>query len=159
MTSHPINEELDLVLQRELDVSPEKVWNAWTDPESIKHWFAPKPWTITECHVDLRPGGAFTSTMRSPEGDEFPNSGCYLEIVPNQKLVFTDCLLPGFRPSPNPFFTAVLLLEPTANGGTKYTAIAIHRDPEGRQQHEQMGFHEGWSTVVDQLVEHVKASR
>ncbi|MBA4758361.1 SRPBCC family protein [Sphingosinicella sp.] len=148
---------LDLVLDREIDVPVELVWEAWTSPESIKEWFCPKPWSVSSCEIDLRPGGRFNTVMRSPEGDEFPNSGCYLEVVPNKRLVFTDTLLPGFRPSPKPFFTAALLLEPTATG-TRYTAIAIHGNEETRKQHEEMGFHDGWGTVVDQLVAHIKAS-
>jgi uncharacterized protein YndB with AHSA1/START domain len=149
--------KLDLVLDREIDVPVELVWEAWTSPESIKEWFCPKPWSVSSCEIDLRPGGRFNTVMRSPEGQEFPNSGCYLEVVPNQRLVFTDTLLPGFRPSPKPFFSAALLLEPTATG-TRYTAIAIHGNEETRKQHEEMGFHDGWGTVVDQLVAHIKAS-
>ena len=149
--------KLDLVLDREIDVPVELVWEAWTTPESIKEWFCPKPWSVSSCEIDLRPGGRFNTVMRSPEGQEVPNSGCYLEVVPNKRLVFTDTLLPGFRPSPKPFFSAALLLEPTATG-TRYTAIAIHGNEETRKQHEEMGFHEGWGTVVDQLVAHIKAS-
>lgn len=148
---------LDLVLEREIDVPVELVWEAWTTPDSIKEWFCPKPWSVSSCEIDLRPGGKFNTVMRSPEGQEFSNSGCYLEVVPNQRLVFTDTLLPGFRPAPKPFFTAALLLAPTATG-TRYTAIAIHGNEETRKQHEEMGFHEGWGTVVDQLVAHIKAS-
>jgi uncharacterized protein YndB with AHSA1/START domain len=148
---------LDLVLEREIDVPVELVWEAWTTPDSIKEWFCPKPWSVSSCEIDLRPGGKFNTVMRSPEGQEFPNGGCYLEVVPNQRLVFTDTLLPGFRPAPKPFFTAALLLAPTATG-TRYTAIAIHGNEETRKQHEEMGFHEGWGTVVDQLVAHIKAS-
>lgn len=148
---------LDLVLEREIDVPVELVWEAWTTPDSIKEWFCPKPWSVSSCEIDLRPGGKFNTVMRSPEGQEFPNSGCYLEVVPNQRLVFTDTLLPGFRPAPKPFFTAALLLAPTATG-TRYTAIAIHGNEETRKQHEEMGFHEGWGTVVDQLVAHIKAA-
>jgi len=148
---------LDLVLEREIDVPVDLVWEAWTSPESIKEWFCPKPWSVSSCEIDLRPGGKFNTVMRSPEGQEFPNGGCYLEVVPNRRLVFTDTLLPGFRPAPKPFFTAALLLEPTATG-TRYTAIAIHGNEETRKQHEEMGFHDGWGTVVDQLVTHIKAS-
>lgn len=148
---------LDLVLEREIDVPVQLVWEAWTSPESIREWFCPKPWSVSSCEIDLRPGGRFNTVMRSPEGEEFPNSGCYLEVVPNTRLVFTDTLLPGFRPAPKPFFTAALLLEPTATG-TRYTAIAIHGNEETRRQHEEMGFHEGWNTVVDQLVAHIRAS-
>lgn len=148
---------LDLVLEREINVPVELVWRAWTDPESIKHWFVPKPWSVTECRIDLRPGGIFSTTMRSPEGQEFPNTGCYLEIVPNRKLVWTDTLLPGFRPAPKPFFTAALLMEPSGSG-TRYVAYAIHGNEETRKSHEDMGFHHGWGTVASQMVEYIKAS-
>jgi len=147
----------DLVLEREIDVPVDLVWEAWTTPESIKHWFVPKPWTVTDCEIDLRPGGIFRTTMRSPEGEEFPNLGCYLEVIPNQRLTFTDALLPGFRPSPKPFFSAVLTLEPT-DSGTRYTAVAIHNDEAARRSHEEMGFYDGWGTVIDQMVAHIRAS-
>lgn len=149
--------KLDLVLEREIDVPVELVWKAWTTADHLRNWFVPKPWTITECEIDLRVGGIFRTVMRSPEGEEFPNLGCYLEIVSNERLIFTDALLPGFRPAPKPFFTAGLLLEP-AGKGTRYTAIAVHTDEAGRETHEKMGFHEGWGTVVDQMVAYIKAS-
>ena len=152
-----INPELDLVIERVLDVSPELVWKAWTTPESLKQWFAPAPWSITHVELDLRPGGKSYTVMKSPEGEEFPNLGCYLEVVPNQRLVFTDALQPGFRPSENPFFSAVVEMQPDGNSGCKYTAIAIHKDPAGRKQHEDMGFFEGWGQVIDQMVAHIKS--
>lgn len=156
MISRPeINPKLDLVLERVVDVPPHLVWEAWTKPEHVKHWFCPKPWGVTECEIDLRPGGIFRTVMCSPDGNSFPNVGCYLEIVPNQKLVFTDALQPGYRPSENPFFTAILLLEPEGTG-TRYIAFAIHRDEPGRKKHEEMGFYHGWGTVLDQLVAYIK---
>jgi len=151
----PFNPEIDLKLERTLDVPKELLWKAWIQPEHVKHWFAPKPWEITACEIDLRPGGKFHFVMRSPEGQEYPNTSCYLEIVPNTKLVWTDALQPGYRPAENPFFTAVLLME-SQGKGTKYTALALHRDVEGRKRHEEMGFHEGWGQVVDQLVAYAK---
>jgi uncharacterized protein YndB with AHSA1/START domain len=93
--------------------------------------------------------------MRSPEGTESANDGCYLEIVPNERLVWTDALLPGYRPSPSPFFTAIISLE-SVGTGTRYTALAMHRDEAGRRQHEEMGFHDGWGMVLDQLIAHVR---
>ena len=93
--------------------------------------------------------------MRSPEGKEFPNIGCYLEVVPNERLVWTDALLPGYRPAENPFMTAIITLE-SQGKGTRYTAVAIHRDDAGRKKHEEMGFYQGWGKALDQLVAHVK---
>jgi uncharacterized protein YndB with AHSA1/START domain len=150
-----IDPKLDLVLERVVDVPPEMVWAAWTRPEHIVHWFTPAPWRTVDCEIDLRPGGAFKTVMRSPEGKDFPNVGCYLEIVPNERLVWTDGLLPGYRPAPEPFMTGMILLEPRGRG-TKYTAIALHRDEATRRRHEEMGFAEGWGKVLDQLVAHMK---
>ena len=155
MTLWKPNPKLDLVLERVVDVPRELVWAAWTKPEHIVHWFAPKPWTTTDCEIDLRPGGIISFTMRSPEGKDFPNVGCVLEVVPQERLVWTDALLPGFRPSEKPFFTAVISLEKDGKG-THYTATAIHRDAAGRKQHEEMGFHEGWGQCLDQLVAYSK---
>jgi uncharacterized protein YndB with AHSA1/START domain len=150
MTFKP-DPKLDLVLERVIDVPRELVWAAWTKPEHIRKWFTPAPWTVADCEIDLRPGGIFRTTMRSPEGKEFPNVGCYLDVVTNERLVWTDALLPGYRPAPNPFMSAVVLLKPEGKG-TRYTAIAIHRDEAGRKQHEEMGFQEGWGKALDQLV-------
>ncbi len=147
-----IDPERDLVLERVVPTSRADVFAAWTKPELIIQWFVPKPWTITFAEMDLRPGGASKITMASPEGQEMPNVGCILECIPNERLVFTSALEPGFRPSPTPFFTGVIELE-EVEGGTLYRAIAMHKDVEDRQKHEAMGFHTGWGLCLDQLVE------
>jgi uncharacterized protein YndB with AHSA1/START domain len=156
-TPHTVDPTLDLVLDREVDVPPELVWRAWTTPELLVQWFAPKPYETALCEIDLRPGGAFRTVMRSPEGDEMDGTGCYLEVVPGERLVWTAALAPGFRPQASDLpFTAIVELEPTASGGTRYRAIAMHQDPEGRQVHDEMGFVDGWGAALDQLVALVK---
>lgn len=156
-TSTPIRHDsrLDLVLERVLDVPKDLVWRAYTDPEQLKKWFVPAPWSLADCEVDLRPGGIFRTVMRSPEGQEFAGAGCYLEVVPGEKLVWTSALAPGFRPAEASEgalpFTAVILLE--AHGtGTKYTAIAMHGDEAACKRHADMGFLAGWGATLDQLV-------
>jgi uncharacterized protein YndB with AHSA1/START domain len=146
------NPKLDLVLERVVDAPRDLIWRAWTQPEHIKKWFAPRPWTTVECEIDLRPGGIFRSVMRSPEGQDFPNVGCFLEVVENERLVWTDALLPGYRPAVKAFFTAILTFE-DHGGKTKYTARALHKDEADRQTHEDMGFHAGWSQCLDQLLD------
>lgn len=158
-TLHQPNPKLDLVLERIVDVPRELVWMAWTTPEHLKKWFTPVPWKTVDCEIDLRPGGIFRWIMRSPEGEEFPYVGCYLEVIENERLVWTVALGPGYRPSnwssEVPLFTAIITLEPRG-AGTKYTALVIHKDEEGRNRHEEMGFHDGWGKALDQLVESVK---
>lgn len=163
MTRSPdpaVNPDLDLVLDRTVDVPPHLVYRAWTEPEQLKKWFCPRPWMTTECDIDLRPGGVFRTLMRGPNGEEADNVGCWLEVIPNERLVFTGLMEPGFRPvniaSDVPVFTCILTLEKAGNG-TRYRAHVMHRDPAAKQVHESMGFHHGWGAALDQLVEMVKA--
>jgi uncharacterized protein YndB with AHSA1/START domain len=145
------NPETDLVLTRVVAATPEQLYRGWTEPALMKQWFAPKPWSVANVVADVRPGGGSRIVMRSPEGQEFPSEGCYLEVVPNRRLVFTDALLSGYRPSGQAFFTCVLTLDPTP-AGTRYTAVAMHANAEDKKKHEEMGFHTGWGTCLDQLV-------
>jgi uncharacterized protein YndB with AHSA1/START domain len=146
----------DLVLTRIIDAPRDKVYRAWTDPKLLPRWFAPRPWTISAVDIDVRAGGASRVTMRDPDGNDYPNEGIYLEVVPNQKLVFTDAYTAGWTPSEKPFFTAVITFEDAGNGKTKYTAIARHWRAEDKEAHEKMGFHEGWGQVATQLEEVAK---
>jgi uncharacterized protein YndB with AHSA1/START domain len=145
----------DLVLQRVIDVPPHLVWRAWTDPDVLMRWFTPAPWRTVECEIDLRPGGMFRTVMQSPEGETFPGAACYLEVVPNEKLVWTSALLPGFRPSVavpgDPPFTAMIMMA-QHRLGTDYVVRAMHADEAGCSAHEKMGFYEGWGAALDQLV-------
>lgn len=158
-----INPKLDLVLERIVDVPKELVWAAWTQPEHIKKWFTPAPWKTVDCEIDLRPGGIFRTVMRSPEGKDSPNLGCYLEIVPNEKLVWTSALGPGYRPilrevtgdCEELYFTGIITLEAQGTR-TKYTAIALHGDEASSKKHKDMGFEEGWGAALDQLIALVK---
>lgn len=150
----------DLTFERTVDVKPELVWAAWTKPEHIVHWFTPAPWKTIHCEIDLRPGGLFRTVMQSPEGQEFPGDGCYLDVVENERLVWTSALGRGYRPTnesgpESMMFTGVISMEPSGEG-TKYTAIAIHRNEEDRKKHEDMGFEHGWGAALDQLVAYAK---
>ncbi len=152
MKDFQINPDLDLVLSRYVPVSPEKVWRAWTTPALLEQWFCPKPWRAGDFEIDLRPGGAFNCTMYGPAGEVMPNRGCFLEVVPGRRMVTTDALHAGYRPSGSAFMSAIWSCEPEGEG-TRYVAIAIHGNPETRKQHLDMGFHEGWGAAADQLVE------
>jgi uncharacterized protein YndB with AHSA1/START domain len=142
----------DLILTRMIDAPPEKVFRAWTEPELLKQWFAPLPWTTSKVETDVRPGGSSLVVMRSPEGAEFPNRGVYLEVVENQRLVFTDAFSEAWEPSQKPFMTVIMTFE-EVDGKTKYTARARHWTEADREAHEKMGFHVGWAICAEQLAE------
>tara|TARA_R110002049_G_scaffold44333_5_gene130119 strand:+ start:176205 stop:176672 length:468 start_codon:yes stop_codon:yes gene_type:complete len=145
-----LDPKTDLALTRTINAPRAVIWDCWTMPEHIKHFFVPKPHKVTDCEIDLRVGGRFNTTF-NVDGNEMKNVGVYLDITPQEKLVFTDAYSEGWKPAADPFMTAIILFEDAPDGTTKYTAIARHRSPEARQTHEDMGFFDGWGTVVDQL--------
>ena len=154
-----MNNDFDLVLERTLDAPVDMVWRAYTDPEHLKQWFAPKPYQITECELDLRPGGIFRIRMTGPDGFDtgHGSAGCVLEVVEGQKLTWTSALGPNYRPAAmgegcESFpMTAVITLADAGNGKTHYKAVALHKDATDRDAHEQMGFQDGWGTTAAQL--------
>jgi len=146
----------ELVLARIIDAPREKVFRCWTDATLLPRWFAPLPWTTSSAKLDVRAGGSSVVVMRSPEGVDYPNPGLYLEVVPNEKLVFTDTYTEGWKPNPEPFMTAIVTFEDAGDGKTTYTAIARHRNPESAKQHADMGFYDGWGTVATQLEEYAQ---
>lgn len=146
----------ELVLTRVIDAPREKLFRCWTEPELMKQWFVPKPWTISRAEVDVRPGGSSLIVMHSPEGQEIPNPGVFLEVVENERLVLTDAYTSAWVPSAKPFMTAIVTFEDLGGGKTRYTARALHWTAEDRATHEKMGFHEGWGKCADQLAELAK---
>ena len=140
----------ELVLTRLIDAPREKLYRAWTDATLLKQWFAPLPWTTPHAELDVRPGGASNIVMRSPEGNDMPCPGVFLEVVPNQRLVFTDAYTRAWQPSEKPFMTVIVTFE-DEGGKTRYTARVRHWTVADREAHEKMGFHQGWGQCADQL--------
>jgi uncharacterized protein YndB with AHSA1/START domain len=145
----------ELTLTRLIDAPRDKLFRAWIEPDLLKQWFTPRPWTTPVVETDVRPGGASYILMRGPDGNEFPNRGVYLEVVKDRKLVFTDAYTEAWQPSGKPFMTAVLTFE-DEGGKTRYTARVYHWNEADRESHEKMGFHEGWGKATDQLEALVK---
>jgi len=140
----------ELVLSRVIDAPRQKVFRAWTDPELLKQWFAPLPYTTPIAELDVRPGGANLIVMRSPEGNDMPNRGVYLDVVENERLVYTDAYTKAWEPAAKPFMTVIVTFEDDG-GKTKYTARVRHWTVADRETHEKMGFHQGWGQCADQL--------
>ncbi|WP_295806708.1 SRPBCC family protein [uncultured Nitratireductor sp.] len=148
----PISEN-ELVLARIIDAPREKIFRAWTDPNILKQWFVPKPWTIAKAEIDVRPGGSSLIVMKDPDGNEYPNRGVFLEVVENEKIVTTDAFTEAWKPSGKPFMTMILTLEDAGEDKTRYIARALHWNAEDVEAHKKMGFHEGWGQCADQLEE------
>lgn len=147
--------ERELVITRLIDAPREKVYRAWTDPQIIVKWFTPPPWKTISAEMDLRAGGSSLIVMQGPDGTQMPNPGVFLEVIPNERLVFTDAYTSAWEPSGRAFVTGILTFE-DEGGKTRYTARVRHWSVEDKQAHEQMGFHPGWDIATDQLEAVVK---
>lgn len=145
--------DLDLVITRTLKAPRDLVWAAWSDPKHLEHWWCPEPWTAEVAQLDLKPGGAFQTIMRGPDGEKFDSPGAFLDVVRGERIVFTSALSEGWRPVADGGLpmTAIISMADDKDGGTLYEARVLHADEAGRKQHEEMGFYEGWGTCIDQL--------
>lgn len=160
MTDHAANTPSShaLSLVREVPISPEQCFEGWTVPETLMPWFCPRPWKVVACALDPQPGGIFSTTMQSPEGQNMPEgAGCYLAAEAPHRLVWTNILGPGFIPNaiqhPGFGFVCELRFDPLPNGGTRYQATVFHTDEAGMKAHAAMGFEAGWAAALGQLVE------
>ena len=141
----------DLVLVREFDATPEKVYRAWTDPALLTQWFTLGTWSAAKAELDVRPGGSSLVIMRGPDGAEFPNQDVYLEVAPNQRLVLTDAYTSAWVPSEQAFMTVTLAFDGLPGGRTRYTARVSHWTVTDREKHEEMGFHQNWPIAAERM--------
>ncbi|HEX5182139.1 MAG TPA: SRPBCC family protein [Allosphingosinicella sp.] len=143
----------ELEISRRIAAPPETVYRTWTG--RLRDWWAPRPWTVPAAEQDYRPGGRSFVVMRSPEGEDMPYEGVFLDVVPNEKIVLTNAFKAGWEPQ-DPFMVAIFTFEPDG-GGTLYRARVRHWSEEQLKQHEQMGFHTGWALCAAQLAELAEA--
>ena len=146
-----LNPDLDLTISRVIKAPRSVIWSAWTDPASFEQWWVPAPATCNVLEMDLRPGGSFETQISEDGGEFIPHlSGCFLDIVDLERIIFTDALLGGWRPAEQPFMTAIIALKDHPQG-TDYVAHVMHKNQADRTMHETMGFDDGWGTVIEQL--------
>jgi uncharacterized protein YndB with AHSA1/START domain len=139
-------------IERTIHAPRQAVFDAWLSADVLRRWWpAGADWETPVAEVEPRVGGRLRLVMRSPEGEEFANRGVYLEVVKNERLVFTDAYTSAWAPSDKAFFTCVLSFEALPGGRTRYVARACHWSDADCDAHEKMGFHEGWAQCTEQL--------
>ena len=154
-----LNPRTDFIIERFIDAPRHLVWDALTKPEHLKQWYMPKAWgTVSKCEMDVRPGGMFSIDIATGDGQEFPNLGCFVEVTPMERLVWTSMLFPGFRPAvfDDIPITAIVTME-AAGSGTRYVFTALHRDEADFEKNKESGWQQGTEIAVDQLLAHVNS--
>ena len=160
-TPFTFNPTLDIAFERLIDAPTRLVWEALTKPEHLKQWYMPREWgRVTRTQLELRPGGIFSIDIALPDGREFPNLGCVLEVIPLERLVWTSMLFPGYRPAvfDDVPITAIMTMEAVGTG-TRYVFTALHRDEADLEKDKASGWQQGIDIAVDQLVAHVLAMK
>lgn len=137
-----------------LDAPRPTIWRCWTNPRLLEQWFHAEGWTTEVRALELRPGGPSHLVMHGPNGEVSDGVGVFLEVVPEQRLVFTNAYTPGWipadQPSVGPFRTMIIEMFDD-DPRTRYVVRALHWTEEARRQHEAMGFQQGWIETTRRL--------
>lgn len=152
------NPKTDFAIERFIDAPPRLVWEALTKPEHLKEWYMPRAWgRVAKAEIELRPGGMISIDIAVGDGQDVPNLGCILEVVPQQRLVWTAMLFPGYRPAvfDDIPITAIMTME-AVGAGTRYIFTALHRNEADLETNKTSGFYQGTEMAIDQFVAHVK---
>ncbi|KAA3641397.1 MAG: activator of HSP90 ATPase [Bacteroidetes bacterium] len=134
-----------LTIERTFNAPLELVWEAWTQPEHIAHWWGPKGMPVNVIVHDFTVGGKWKYSMPMPDGNEFISEGTYLEIIELEKIVTTA----DFKPMTEGVEMHMLF---EADGEkTKFTFSVVHETEEYCLAQEKMGFYNGWGSTLDRL--------
>lgn len=145
--------EAELTITRMFDAPREVVFQTWTDPAHLKRWWGPRDFTNPVCEVHLKIGGAWKIVMRGPNGAEHTAQGVYREILPPERLVFTNS---AFDQDGKLLLEGVTTVNLIDLGGK--TKLILRTRAKGLVPFaEQMldGMESGWSQSLDRLAEEI----
>lgn len=153
---HQLSESnYDFVVSRHIKAPRHVVWKAWTIPQHLEKWWCPAPMTCRVVSLDVHPGGAFNILMRDPGGEEMPQTGAFLEIVPQERIVFTTALTDEWRPAASYLPITAVISMTDEDGGTGYKTRVLYQDEEARRKLGEMRFEAGWSAAINQLSDYI----
>ena len=146
--------ERTLVTTRVFDAPRESVYKAWTDPKQLAKWFPPEGFTSPRCEIDARPGGVFRVDMQGPkippfDGKIFPGPGTFVEVVPNERLVFR--MTPEFDGQSLPTVTTTVTFEDVAGKRTRCTVAQSLETVDAFQRMAKQGMAEGIAQSLGKL--------
>ena len=139
-----INPKLDFAIERFIDAPAALVWEALTKPEHLKEWYMPRDWgRVSRAEMDLRPGGIISIDIAVGDGQDVPNVGCVLDVIPMKRLGGTSMLFPGYRPAvfDDIPITAIMMME-SVGTGTRYVFTALHRNEADLETNKASGFYQ-----------------
>ena len=150
MTTTSTTADREIVTTRLIAAPRALVFEAWTDPRHVAHWFGPEGFITTTHSMDVRPGGLWRFTMRGPDGKDWPNVVMYEQVVAPERLVY----LHGDETEPDMFHTTVTFED--RNGKTALTMRAVFKSVAAREfVARERGAVEGAQQTVSRLEQYV----
>ena len=137
-----------LTIKRRFNAPPEKVFQAWTDPEKVKRWMGPGEVKILAANGDLRSGGRYRWLMRTPDNEEHDVSGVYREVIPNKKLVFTW----AWKTTPERESLVTVTFKQDGSGTIMTLTHEQFFDEDARDRHQY-----GWNGAIEKLDKYLTA--
>lgn len=149
-TSMELEGDRALVISRTFDAPARIVFDAWTKPELVRRWWAPKSRhvSVVSCEAEVRPGGKYRYVLRKDDGEEFAFSGKYTEVSPPTRLVYTQV----FEAFPDAGAIITVTFE-ERDGKTLLLAREVYPSPEARDGALASGMEDGMRETMDQLDE------
>jgi uncharacterized protein YndB with AHSA1/START domain len=147
-TTYTTPSDREIGMTRDFDAPRELVYQAYTDPNHIPHWWGPRRMTTTVDTLDVRPGGAWRIVQRDPEGNEYGFRGEYREVVPPERLVYTF----EFEGMPGHILVETVTFE-EQGGKTTVTSTALFDSVEDRDGMLESGMESGAIESWDRLEE------
>ncbi len=146
-----MDDKYTLVTSKQVATSPEKIWDAWTDPEKVAKWWGPMGFTSTVEELDVRVGGKFRVIMHGPDGVDYPNTYVFDKVNRPTQLIYTNQGSEQFGLAP---FQSVLDIERVGDK-TKLTlkmrfASEVEKEKHVKQFHAEEGSKELLARLADQ---------
>jgi len=159
MTNNTVSEDA-VVIERTFDAPVTLIWQMWTNPEHFKNWYGPTGFTVPVADMDMRVGGKRLICMASPDGSmKMWTTGEYTEIVPNERLVYTESqadengnvVSPAAMGMPDgyPSTTEVTVILEDLGGRTKMVMTHAGMPADS-------GAGGGWEQAFDKLADHIE---
>lgn len=139
---------------RAFDAPRDLVFQAWTQPEHVRHWWGPRSSTILVCEAEVRPGGSWRYVTTASDGGEVPFTGVYREVTPPERLVYTEIYDVEPFNSGDPAVNTVTFTE--EDGRTTVTCTTVYPSKEVRDFVLRTGMEDGAAESMDRLAEHLK---
>lgn len=128
------------------------IWKAWLIPEYFEKWWIPQPIVCKVIKMDLKVGGGFETEVSKDGGIYQPHlKGCFLEVVPQERIVFTTALIEDLQPAESSLAITVIITMQGTSSGTLCTIRVKHKNSEDISKHLKLGFNETWTAILVQL--------